>query len=446
MILADCRGLAVTAANETAVENFDATVEAYLGLKLKTGDCLKATLAADPAMPLALITRGYFFMLLNSRAFAERARKTLADAKAAIEKHGSTERERTHLAALSAWCDGHRTRALQLWERILAEHPRDALALRLAHFGHFYNGDPVGMRDSMARAIGQWSTDTPGYGFFLGCLGFGFEESGDYRDGEKAARAAVERNPEDVWAAHAVAHVMEMEDRPDEGIAWINSLVARWNDINPFIGHVWWHRALFHLDRNDVATALAEYDRYVWPAPSDEYLDFCNAASMLCRIEDMGYSVGDRWQSLADKAIGRIGEKLLVFGDLHYALALASAGRCDAVERLAADLRDHAAHGADDAASTAQACGADIAEAFVALSRGQHARTRDLLARCRANWSSMGGSHAQRDLYQRLLIVTMIKTGARDQARALLDERHRLRPANQWARQMLAQLDTGGTA
>jgi hypothetical protein len=446
LIFRDCRGLELTAASDVAVARFDETVAAYLGLKLKAGDCLKATLEADREMPLALILRGYFFMLMNNGALAERARKSVADATAAIEKHGASERERAHLAALAAWTNGYRTQALGLWERILADHPRDAVALRLSHFGHFYSGSGTAMRDSMARALAGWSPETPGYGFFLGCLGFSHEEAGEYRAGEKAAREATERNPEDVWSAHAVAHVMEMEDRPDEGIAWINSLAGRWGDINPFIGHVWWHRALFHLDREEVDAALAQYDSHVWPAPSDEYLDFCNAASMLCRIEDMGGSVGDRWQSLADKAMSRIGEKILIFGDLHYALALAGAERTEAVERCAKDLRECAAHGDTDAANTSRACGADIAEAFAALSRGEIARTRDLLAKSRARWPTMGGSRAQRDVFERLMIVTMIRSGADQQARPLLEERRRLRPGNAWARQMLAQLDAAGSA
>jgi hypothetical protein len=44
---------------------YDATVDAYLGFARDTGDRLKATLKADPAMPLAHVLRGAFFLLMG---------------------------------------------------------------------------------------------------------------------------------------------------------------------------------------------------------------------------------------------------------------------------------------------------------------------------------------------------------------------------------------------
>ena len=59
----DARGLPQTAASAAAMAAFDATVEAYLGFLLATGDRLKETLILDPNMPLAHCLKGCFLLL-----------------------------------------------------------------------------------------------------------------------------------------------------------------------------------------------------------------------------------------------------------------------------------------------------------------------------------------------------------------------------------------------
>jgi hypothetical protein len=44
-----------------------------------------------------------------------------------------TPRERTHIAALTAWAEGELDRTIALWESILRTHPLDVVAFRLAH-------------------------------------------------------------------------------------------------------------------------------------------------------------------------------------------------------------------------------------------------------------------------------------------------------------------------
>src|SRR3546814_19666780 len=99
-------------------------------------------------------------------------------------------------------------------------HPKDAFALRLAHFNHFYAGESRKMRDSVARVLPDWNAADPDIGFLHGMYGFALEETGDYVRGERYGRMAVERNPADARSVPAVAHVMEMQGRHAAGIAW----------------------------------------------------------------------------------------------------------------------------------------------------------------------------------------------------------------------------------
>src|SRR5262245_46524615 len=49
----------------------------------------------------------------------------------------ATAREQSHVEALDTWAAGDLDRTLAIWEAILADHPTDTLALRLAHLKYF---------------------------------------------------------------------------------------------------------------------------------------------------------------------------------------------------------------------------------------------------------------------------------------------------------------------
>ena len=115
-------------------------------------------------------------------------------------------------------------------------------------------------------------------------------------------RVAIEMDPHDLWAAHAVTHVMEMEGRPRDGIAWVTELEDQWSQCNNFVFHLKWHCALFHLSLQDFDRVLAVYDREVRAESTDEYLDIANAASVLWRLEQANVDVGQRWLELAERA------------------------------------------------------------------------------------------------------------------------------------------------
>ena len=129
----------------------------------------------------------------------------------------------------------------------------------------------------------------------LGCHAFGLEETGDYGAAERAGREAIERNPADIWGAHAVQHVFEMTGRPHDGIAWTERLEVNWRKCNNFAYHALWHRCLFLLELGEAEGALERYDREVRPESTDDLLDISNAVSLLWRLERAGVDVGRRW-------------------------------------------------------------------------------------------------------------------------------------------------------
>src|SRR5258708_35853115 len=115
-MLSDARGLAVTAASPEAVAALDATVVAYCGMRIDTGDNLKRALAADPGFLFAHTLKGYFMMLFAKRDFVARAAKALAAAEAAAQAVGGPARQRRHLPALRDWVRGGWAGGLAPWE------------------------------------------------------------------------------------------------------------------------------------------------------------------------------------------------------------------------------------------------------------------------------------------------------------------------------------------
>jgi tetratricopeptide (TPR) repeat protein len=420
----DRLGLELTAASGEAARAFDDTVWAYVGFSREPGVPLKRALAADPQMPMALCLQGYFLHLMGLPALALKAAAVLENLKKVKTMNA---RERAHVAVLSAWCDGELERVTALLDGILAEHPRDFLALKLANYLYFYMGDAANVRDGPARALKHWDEKLPGYGHLLALHAFGLEESGDYAAAERAGRRATEINPADPWAVHAVAHVMEMQDRAAEGAQWIESLAQHWDGANFFRFHLWWHLALMHWGDGRPERALALYDSHVWADGSSENLSLCNDISMLARLELAGIDVGGRWDAAAAVVRGQLdpagGGSVLAFVDAHYALAL---GAAPALEGRGTTGRVHAA------------VGSALCEAAVAWRAKDHARVVARLAPVHQELRRIGGSHAQRDLFILLLLDSALQTSNMTLARKLLAERAAQRPAGKLPRNLTA--------
>jgi hypothetical protein len=222
-----------------------------------------------------------------------------------------------------------------------------------------------------------------------------------------------------------------MQGRPREGIAWINGLDREWAGINNFVFHIRWHRALFHLDLEQYDRVLELYDREIRAESTEEYLDITNAAAMLWRLEQAGIDVGRRWAELGERSAARIDDHILVFADLHYVVALAAAGDSDGVERWKRSSRAYAAAGETQSQIMAEV-GLALGEASIAHRHGEWGRVVELLSPIRPAIRKIGGSHAQRDLYQEMLIDAALRDGRLALARALLSERAHLRPRNVW--------------
>lgn len=428
-MLYDCRGLEITAASSEAVAAFDRTIDSYLGIKPEAASNLKATFEADPEMPMAHAMKSYFFMLMATGPLKERSRMAAADATNYAQ--AATKREQMHAEAASHWSHGRKHAALETWESILVTEPNDILALRLAHHGHFYEGDGQNLRDTVTRRLFAWTPDIAGYGYVKGMQAFGFEETHNYDAALRAGHEAVEINGHDAWAIHAVAHVHEMRDETGTGIDWIKKNKAGWQSSNNFRYHVQWHQMLMYLDEQNYDEVLRQYDEELWDEESEEYLDLVNDAAVLLRLELHGQSVGARWEKLAEKCKNHTTDQALAFIDVHHAISLSSVPGDD-VKTLLDAMESYASESDDDNAQITGAIGVPLAHALVAHRASDHGAVVDLLMPLRYHLHLLGGSHAQRDLFTMVLISSAIASGKTDVAKMLVSERLARLPQNAW--------------
>jgi tetratricopeptide (TPR) repeat protein len=436
----DRRGVAVTTESAAAVSHLDEAIGSFLGHRADACVHLDRALSADPGLALGHCLYGFAKMLLGRGELVDAARRHAAKMRASLALRGGTAREERLCRALAHWLDGDMEASAATLEQALVAEPLDALSFKLAHQLRFMLGDAVGMRLAAEKVLPHWRADVPDRGFILGCHAFALEETDALAEAERAGREALEIAPLDAWGCHAVAHVFEAKCRPADGLAWLAGHERRLSGLNNFAMHLAWHAALFHLARHDSDAALDLYDRKIRAQKTDDFRDIANAASLLWRLEIEGVAVGRRWEELADIAERRIGDGSLVFAQLHYMMCLLGSGRRTAASDMLAAMRRRAGEETGTQARVLAHVGLPMAKALFCFASGDAHRAVALAGPLRDNLRHIGGSLAQRDIFERTLIASTVAARRVDEGRALLEERLKCRPNESWAGDQLARL------
>ncbi|WP_246020173.1 tetratricopeptide repeat protein [Aliigemmobacter aestuarii] len=428
-----------TSLPETAIGQWNRVILGILAHAASTGPDLNDVLTAAPDFALGQAVRGLSCLLLGRAEMVVVAHQAYA---AAVAGAPATMREIAFVHALGDWLAGRPTQAAARLQVILNLNPRDALAMKMVQAIHFVMGRPRHMRASVEGVIPAWD-DHPARGYLLGCHAFTLEETGDYAAAERTGRAGVELAPDDAWGLHAVAHVYDMTGNARAGLDWLTGREGSWAHCNNFRFHVWWHRALMHLDLGEYDAALAHYDTDIRAEKTDDYRDIANAASLLSRLELEGVSVGDRWEELATLAERRATDGCLAFADLHYMIALCGGARNEAAVALIARMQStQRSHG--EAQAVIAHPGLHIAQGLHAFSSGEYSSAWIHLRAGRADLQSIGGSHAQRDVFDRIAIEAALRGGYMDAAETLIHDRmaHRAGKADGYATARLALIES----
>jgi tetratricopeptide (TPR) repeat protein len=389
----DARGCAISGSTPAARDAYERALARALAWRSDSAAPLARALDEAPGFVMAHVLQAYQFVCSRDPRSLAAARPIAARAAALA----ANARERLHLAAIDAVLGDDYERAKARLSELLGNHPRDVLALQVAHAFDYITGETTRMRERVAAVLPAWSPELPGRDAVVAMHAFALEECREFGPAEDAARAALALNPLNARAHHVMAHVFEMTARPAAGLRWMDAHVASWGVDTVVRTHGHWHAALFHLAEGHADRALASYDLHIQPDAPGDVADLIDASSLLWRIELRGGAAGARWRRLAAAWERHLADAFCSFTDVHAMLAFVGAGddkRAARLERAVAVAQSlPTRYGA-----TTRDIGLPACRALRAFGRGDDALAVALFASLPPLAHCLGGSQAQRDV------------------------------------------------
>ena len=336
---------------------------------------------------------------------------------------------RRHATAARAWLEGNSALAVALYSGVVVDWPHDILALTVAHALDFHLGRPRMMRDRIAQVLPKWTAAVPGYPSILAMYAFALEENGQYRRAEKMARRALAFDPQHAGAVHVVAHVMEMQGRAHDGLAFLAETETAWAEGAALSLHLAWHRALLYLEASDFKSALTTYDALIANAGAFDISALADGSALLWRLQLQNIDVSERWRMLAGRWEMQTLTGARSFYIVHALMAFAAAERAVAAARLietlpVTDLDETLSLSPEDAIAL------PLCEALLAFARNDYAACVGWLVRVRHIAHRCGGSLVQCDLIHLTLTEAALRARKAHLAGILVAERTAQKPTS----------------
>ncbi len=269
--------------------------------------------------------------------------------------------------------------------------------------------------------------------YLLSLLGFVDQEQGHFDSARRLAQQALAAEPTSVTAAHLQAHVnLEVADH-EHGLRWLDAFRAGMAPDSDYHHHIGWHAALHALALGDLASTRSRLVDLASPS-TDSVRQVVDTGTLLlrCRLCGVVGAADDPTEGRAGTpSAALLAEPASMYLAFHVAVGLA-------VQQRADDLRDLARRAAGMPAPGVAQMLPDLARALADYVEGEHAQAADALAALRPSSYRWGGSRAQRDVVEDVLIDAALRAGRVDLARAVLTERLERRPSR-WDASALAR-------
>ena len=390
---------------------------------------LSQNYGAEEAFAKATDADEGFAMAHASLAFMEFLRIAVPEARASAEKavalsSGLSSRERGYVDVVSKFVNGRNHDAIAAALDHFKEYPTDLLLLRLAQRLYTQGCVGIGAPDYPARFYRLMSGVAPHYGedwAFMGQYAWANHEVGKMDEGMDLAQRSLDLNPTNGVAAHSVAHVFYEMSQDDEGAAFLGSWLEDYDRRSTYRVHLSWHQALFELAMGRYNQALGWYERDIRPSVQDlKYAALADSASLVWRMKIYGdVSPQSPWSELVALAAPAADRPGPSFRDAHAALAFTAAGDGETFDRLVAGYQAMA----DNGDATAREATLPLIQGIGAFGRGDYAEAVRLLEPVYPQLTRVGGSHAQRLVFEDTLLEAYLRAGEFDKATGMLRER-----------------------
>jgi hypothetical protein len=396
MTVADPWGMPLSTSREVA-EVWGAAMRTYHDRRSGDVDLLRQVVEADPGFAVARATAALWAALMASPfdGLGE-----LAAAKAGRADH---DWERSYVAAVADTLEHGRWPAMPRWLAHHDEHPGDLMGLMVCGFLLVMSADKAGYAEAERRA--RRSADVVGEDpMLVGYLAMAAQDRGDLAEAHRLATRSLELDPTGFAGGHPLAHVYFESGDHDDGLAWLDDWLTGTDQKAMFGRHLVWHSALHHLAVGDAEGALARYARC---GGSDAGGRLIDGPSLLWRCQLLGHvppGTDPERPRVSELAAGLMDGVPFTFLGVHAALALATAGDADGLRQFAHNARSFDAPGAAEILPV-------LASGLAAFVEGEHGKAVDTLAKVEDRLWDVGGSHAQREVFEDTLIHALIRAG-----------------------------------
>lgn len=414
----DCYGNTLATRSEKAATAYVEGIDLYLSGAFGQEEKMKEALAADEGFALAHAALARFEQFRgNMPAAAEGAKRARALAA------GTSRREQQHIDIICDAIEGKPAEAYAKTKEHVQDFPTDAFVVGQSSGVYSlvgFSGDVNRNQEQLALL----EPLAPAYGddwWYLCNLAFAENELFLHDRAREHAEESLELMWRNGHAAHTVAHIRFETGDTTGGAAFLEDWRQGYDRRSQLHGHLAWHHALFELLQGNTGAVDAIYREHISPGSSSSAALglIADAASLLWRRSLGGEELDGYWAEVRDFAANAFQRPGIMFADVHCALAYAASGDETRLEELITRLTERAEQG--------KIAGGEIVpllcRAAGAFARGEFDQVIAILEPRQHEVVRIGGSHAQREVFEDTLLEAYFRAGRFADAEALLTER-----------------------
>ena len=117
--------------------------------------------------------------------------------------------ERDHVKALKYVSEEDWVSAINVYDNILVQCPKDIFALQMGFFAGLFTAKKEVLRGLPSKVVQEYPLTHRYYGNVQGKLCFGYEECGQIGLAKNAGDISITHTPNDIWTIHSIGHIYD---------------------------------------------------------------------------------------------------------------------------------------------------------------------------------------------------------------------------------------------